>query len=598
MADQEGKWEQLYEEEKAEKEQLNQEHLEAEETWKELENELEKEIDDVTAEKDRLDSDCAALREKVEAERDKKNELSTQLNRVQTELQQLKSKGSNNSSKIQKLEQENDSLSQRDRITKASLSQLKEELETVQEEKFLLNQQMLESETEMKQKLREYEEKLVEAKGDAEVKDTLVHKLQTKINVMEALGEQLAIAKADHEKDSLIQKLKAEVQDSESLRAQLAKAKGELDAKDALIQKLRDQVKEAKQKLVQVQGHLELKQSLIQSMQSQVTGSDTISEQLAKATGEIENKNLLIRKLQSQVKDVEKLREELAVAIKKTLIQKFQAGVKALGNQLTKAKRDLKAKDSLVQKLQRSLGAQLANAKGELEAKNALIKKLKDEAAHETAHEREPSGDIPLSALPDVYKDEIAASKEKTERTKLNALSPSISKRKSRRRQRRTPSVGELMLHTPSPAVVKRHYRTTSSGGATSPFSPPVRTPTSGARSSRHYRTISSGGSGSRRKTPHHRTVRSEIPSSISSPNAGMIQRRLSADSMMLSPSRVTLTVNSRVKVWWSKNQVYTGVITAWQRNRCTVTYDDGDVKSYDKQELEQRVMLARNLDR
>ena len=418
MADQEGKWEQLYEEEKAEKEQINQEHLEAEETWKELENELEKEIDDVTAEKDRLDSDCAALREKVEAERDKKNELSTQLNRVQTELQQLKSKGSNNSSKIQKLEQENDSLSQRDRITKASLSQLKEELETVQEEKFLLNQQMLESETEMKQKLREYEEKLVEAKGDAEVKDTLVHKLQTKINVMEALGEQLAIAKADHEKDSLIQKLKAEVQDSESLRAQLAKAKGELDAKDALIQKLRDQVKEAKQKLVQVQGHLELKQSLIQSMQSQVTGSDTISAQLAKATGEIENKNLLIRKLQSQVKDVEKLREELAVAIKKTLIQKFQAGVKALGNQLTKAKRDLKAKDSLVQKLQRSLGAQLANAKGELEAKNALIKKLKDEAAHETAHEREPSGDIPLSALPDVYKDEIAASKEKTERVR------------------------------------------------------------------------------------------------------------------------------------------------------------------------------------
>ena len=41
MADQEGKWEQLYEEEKAEKEQINQEHLEAEETWKELETELE-----------------------------------------------------------------------------------------------------------------------------------------------------------------------------------------------------------------------------------------------------------------------------------------------------------------------------------------------------------------------------------------------------------------------------------------------------------------------------------------------------------------------------------------------------------------------------
>ena len=383
----------MYEEEKAEKEQMAQEQMDAEETWKELENELEKEIDDLTKEKTRVASECAELKTTVETERSKKDEISKQLDSAQAELQKLKTNGSDSRATVQKLEQQNDSLSQRDRINQASLNQVKEQLETVQEEKFLLEQQLLEIENDSKQKLRNFEEQLVEAKGDVEVKDALVHKLQTKMNVMEALGEQLAIAKADKEKDSLIQKLQTQAEDSDALRAELSEAKKDLAAKDSMIQKLQTQVQETNQELAKA------------NLKTHVPDSEASNDQLPKELGKVDNKDALIQNLQSQLNDTDKLREELAVNIRKTLIQKFQAGVKALGNQLTKAKRDLKAKDSLVQKLQRSLGAQLAKAKGELEAKNAQIKKLKQEM------EDGKSSNIPLMSIPDAFENEISARK-------------------------------------------------------------------------------------------------------------------------------------------------------------------------------------------
>ena len=397
MADQDVEWKRLYEEEKEEKEQMAQEQLEAEETWKELENELEKEIDDLTQEKNRAVDECDDLKMTIETERSKKDELSKQLDRAQDELQKMQASGSDSRATVQKLEQANDSLSQRDRINQASLKQVKEQLETVQEEKFLLEQQLLEIENDSKQKFRNFEEQLVEAKGDVEVKDALVHKLQTKINVMEALGEDLAIAKADKEKDSMIQKLQTRAEESDALRAELSEAKKQLAAKDSMIEKLQTKVQETEQQLAKAKSQTrELKAS---------------ADQVPKDSGARDGKDEIIAKLKSQLNDTDKLREELAVNIRKTLIQKFQAGVKALGNQLTKAKRDLKAKDSLVQQLQRSLGAQLAKAKSELEVKNAQIKKMKKEL------ESGAPSNIPLMSIPDAFQDEIASKNKPHERS-------------------------------------------------------------------------------------------------------------------------------------------------------------------------------------